>query len=450
MALLAVSNQKTIAMKLFVASALGMILLTGCLQAEEIDHATEDEAALKATAVQFFLNLVEENGKDVTQKFEMTDEFRSWMQEEQSIATIHAVLQPFLQQGLRRIERQLPFGRIGELQKIEIVRSPPDYLSVELFYSGTRSPFKARVTFQNNQIGGIHIFPLNAENGLKKEANVLKNMSVMESIIWGITLIPLLIISLYLLNGKGAFLMAGYNTMSRREQAKYDEKAWCRCIGKFTLWITCCVMLLPFAIHSEDIWMPFVVAGIIMVSVVVALIYVGTGKRFLKKGDAEEWVAEESEEEKALYAKLEAKREKIGLWVMGYSVFILLAVMFAVPILLLYGELEPTVTITDNSIRISGVYGVKIDIAEITDIFLMEDAISSIGLTMRTNGYGTDSTQKGYFRSNRYGSVLLFTRTNSSPTIHIQREGKEDIFLNFSNNEATRTLYHDLTTAFAR
>ena len=187
-----------------------------------------------------------------------------------------------------------------------------------------------------------------------------------------------------------------------------------------------------------------------MISVVVALIYVGTGSRFLKKGDAEEFVAEETEEEKALYAKLEAKREKIGLWVMGFSAFSLLAVMFAIPVLLLYGELEPTVKVTDNGIRISGMYGVKIDFAEITDIFLMEDTVSSIGLTMRTNGYGTNSTQKGYFRSNRYGSVLLFTRTGSSPTIHIQRESREDIFLNFRNNEATRTLYHDLTTAFER
>jgi hypothetical protein len=103
-----------------------------------------------------------------------------------------------------------------------------------------------------------------------------------------------------------------------------------------------------------------------------------------------------------------------------------------------------------NNVRISGMYGLKIDFTEITDISLMENTIGSIGLTMRTNGYGTSSTQKGYFQSNRYGSVLLFTKTNSSPTIHIEREGKADVFLNFSNEEETRILYNDLKTAFAR
>ena len=414
-----------VSVKYFFAGLL-LFLLFFPAAAEEIDHAKMDEAALKATAVQFFLNLVEDNGKDVTQKFDMTEAMLSWIQEEQSVATVHDLLRPF--------------GRIGELQKQEIMLSP-SYRSVELFYSGTKRPFKARVTFQGNQIAGIHVFPL-------KSGNVLENMSVMESIFWGIILIPMLIMSLYLLNGKGAFLIAGYNTMSRKEQAKYDEKALCRCTGKFALWITCCLMLLPFATHSEDIGMTLFVVGIIMVSTIVMMICVNTGSRFLKKGEV--FVIEEMEEGKALYAKLEAKREKTGLWVMGFTAFGLLAVTFAVPVLLLYGEMEPTVTITDNGIRISGMYGVKIDFEEITDISLMNNTVSSIGLTMRTNGYGTGSTQKGYFKSNRYGRVLLFTRTGSSPTIHIQRESKEDVFLNFKNPDATIRLYKEMKTAFAK
>ena len=423
--------RRRISMKLFIGTVAGMILLTGFLQAaEEIDHAKMDEAALKAVAVQFFLNLVEENGKDVAQKFEMTEAMLSWIQEEQSVATVHALLRPF--------------GRIGELQKQEIMRTPGD-LSVELFYSGTKRPFKARVTFQGNQIAGIHVFPLESGNVLKNMKNIMR---VMESIFWGIILIPMLIMSLYLLSGKGAFLIAGYNTMSRKEQAKYDEKALCRCTGKFALWITCCLMLLPFATHSEDIGMTLFVVGIIMVSTIVMMIYVNTGSRFLKKGEV--FVIEEMEEGKALYAKLEAKREKTGLWVMGFTVFGLLAVTFAVPVLLVYGEMEPTVTITDNGIRISSMYGVKIDFEEITDISLMNNTVSSIGLTMRTNGYGTGSTQKGYFKSNRYGRVLLFTRTGSSPTIHIQRESKEDVFLNFKNPDATIRLYKEMKTAFEK
>jgi hypothetical protein len=78
----------------------------------------------------------------------------------------------------------------------------------------------------------------------------------------------------------------------------------------------------------------------------------------------------------------------------------------------------------------------------------MEDTIGSIGITIRTFGYGGFGTQKGYFLSNKHGSVLLFTRTNSSPIIHIERKGKSDVFLNFSDNETTRTVYADMKIAF--
>ena len=35
--------------------------------------------------------------------------------------------------------------------------------------------------------------------------------------------------------GKGAFLIAGYNTASAEEKAKYDEKKLCRAVSKLML-----------------------------------------------------------------------------------------------------------------------------------------------------------------------------------------------------------------------
>ena len=37
-----------------------------------------------------------------------------------------------------------------------------------------------------------------------------------------------------------------------------------------------------------------------------------------------------------------------------------------------------------------------------------------------------------------------------SPTIHIERKDKPDVFSNFSGNEKTRTLYAELKTAFGK
>jgi hypothetical protein len=272
-------------------------------------------------------------------------------------------------------------------------------------------------------------------------------MSVFESVLWGIILIPMIIMALFLLNDKGAFLIAGYNTMSTAEQAKYDEKAMCRSAGMFLLWMTCCVIFLPFAIHSGIIWMPLCAGGIIMVSILVFVIYANTGNRFHKQGIEKIAEIEITEIEK----EKQKKREKIALWLAAIGVVVLMPLsVLPVPVLLWLGEREPTVKIIDSGIEISGMYGLKIDFTEIADISLMENRIGVIGLTQRTNGYGTDYTQKGYFQSNRCGSVLLFTRTNSSPTIHIKRKGEADVFLNLSNSKATRTLYGSIKTAFAR
>jgi len=134
-----------------------------------------------------------------------------------------------------------------------------------------------------------------------------------------------------------------------------------------------------------------------------------------------------------------------------YGSFGILALALSLPVLLpTTGEEDPTVEIVDVGIKINDGYGLTIGFTEITGISLMENRIDDIELTWRTFGYATDTTLKGYFRSRKHGRVLLFTKTNSSPTIHIQRNGKADVFLNFSDNEATRTLYVDMKTAFER
>lgn len=50
---------------------------------------------------------------------------------------------------------------------------------------------------------------------------------------WGawVVFAVLAIVSLVLLSGHGGFLIAGYNTASKEEKEKYDEKKLCRITG---------------------------------------------------------------------------------------------------------------------------------------------------------------------------------------------------------------------------
>ena len=82
-----------------------------------------------------------------------------------------------------------------------------------------------------------------------------------------------LIISIFLFNGKGRWLIAGYNTLSKDEQKKYNEKKLCKAVG--ILCIVCCLMLcimayLGYRVDSgwmnENDMLPF---GLLFVIVII-------------------------------------------------------------------------------------------------------------------------------------------------------------------------------------
>ncbi len=68
-------------------------------------------------------------------------------------------------------------------------------------------------------------------------------------ILWGVV-VMFAILTGVLLSGKGAFLIAGYNTSSAEEQAKYDEKKLCRVTGMGMLVIT--ILLFIMALLGEN------------------------------------------------------------------------------------------------------------------------------------------------------------------------------------------------------
>jgi hypothetical protein len=87
-----------------------------------------------------------------------------------------------------------------------------------------------------------------------------------------------------MLTGRGAFLIAGYNTMSKARKEKYDEKALCRFTGKIMLPIG---LLTPFVaisgIFGAAAWFGFVYTAVVSGLVIFAVTYVNTGDRFRKR-----------------------------------------------------------------------------------------------------------------------------------------------------------------------
>lgn len=89
-----------------------------------------------------------------------------------------------------------------------------------------------------------------------------------------------LILGVYLSNGKGAFLIAGYNTMPASEKAKYDEAALCKFMGKMMYGLSFSILLWALS-DLFKIQLLFIIGMILFISVIIfVLVYSNTKDRF--------------------------------------------------------------------------------------------------------------------------------------------------------------------------
>src|SRR5699024_1510257 len=98
-------------------------------------------------------------------------------------------------------------------------------------------------------------------------------------------IVMLLVIGLFiglgvvLINGKGSFLIAGFNTMSLEEKEQYDVIALCKFMGKMMFALSFSVILLLFSEIYEIKWLFYIVLILFLVIVAFMLIYIYTRNR---------------------------------------------------------------------------------------------------------------------------------------------------------------------------
>ncbi|UGB33206.1 DUF3784 domain-containing protein [Metabacillus sp. B2-18] len=95
--------------------------------------------------------------------------------------------------------------------------------------------------------------------------------------------IPFFIFGIMLSKGKGASLLAGYNTMPDSEKAQYDEVALCKFMGNIMYGISFSILLFGLSELLENQAI-FMIGLILFLSLIIfALVYSNTGDRFKKK-----------------------------------------------------------------------------------------------------------------------------------------------------------------------
>ena len=92
----------------------------------------------------------------------------------------------------------------------------------------------------------------------------------------------LVILGLVFRSGRGSFLIAGYNTASKAEKEKIDEKKLCRYVGKLMFLLAGCFLVIMASDLTGKMWLLWLGLALLFGTAIGGVIYLNTGDRLKK------------------------------------------------------------------------------------------------------------------------------------------------------------------------
>ena len=102
-------------------------------------------------------------------------------------------------------------------------------------------------------------------------------------IVYGFLFLLFVVLGVIFWFGKGAFLIAGYNTASPSEQAKFNEKTLCRSMSVMMFAIALSFVVSALGIIYNEIIPPWTGHVLMLAVILVGIIYINTSKRVKRK-----------------------------------------------------------------------------------------------------------------------------------------------------------------------
>ena len=90
-------------------------------------------------------------------------------------------------------------------------------------------------------------------------------------VVW-IVFVIFAVLSIVLISGHGSWVISGYNTASKEEKEKYDEKKLCRTMGVGMSVIAVLILIMGLFENVLPAFFVYIALGIILVNVVVIII----------------------------------------------------------------------------------------------------------------------------------------------------------------------------------
>ncbi|MFR8889989.1 DUF3784 domain-containing protein [Anaerobutyricum hallii] len=94
-------------------------------------------------------------------------------------------------------------------------------------------------------------------------------------VVW-IVFVIFAVLSIVLISGHGSWVISGYNTASKEEKEKYDEKKLCRTMGIGMSIIAILALIMGLLENILPAFFVYIALGIIVVDVVVIIILENT------------------------------------------------------------------------------------------------------------------------------------------------------------------------------
>ena len=111
----------------------------------------------------------------------------------------------------------------------------------------------------------------------------MKAEQIASFLVCSIFSVPVIFFAIILCHGKGADMIAGFNTASPEERAKWDKAALCRAVGILLFVMVGCIELLLLGAVLGMTALEWVGGILFAVSTVFGLIYINTSQRLKRK-----------------------------------------------------------------------------------------------------------------------------------------------------------------------
>jgi len=238
--------------------------------------------------------------------------------------------------------------------------------------------------------------------------------------------VPIIFLALYMwATGKGAMFIAGYNTSPKAVRDMYDAPALARFVGKLVV-VSVIIMLLAMeSLFLLDDFLLFIILLIASFVILMgAIVYMNTGKRFIKKDAAPPVITEKD-------------RRRTRLIALGA----LVAVVATILVVFAFADTgDVSATLDEEGLHVEAPFVNKdIPLDEISSVELRDD----FDVGRRVGGFGGTRVQSGQFLNDELGRYTLAAYT--FVPLHIVVHHSDGVLvLNVDTVEGTQQLYDAL------